>query len=78
MKQKNQFGLALSCRWHYLINIPHVDELIVCPNGQQFLVCSSNHLFLEWMITTTNQSSLHQTRTVSSSALSSVVIIPIE
>ena len=31
---------GLSCRWHYLINILHVDELIipVCPNGQQILV----------------------------------------
>ena len=54
-----------------------IGELELCPGESQTLVCSANYTFFEWSVITTSQPPLNEIRTVSYSALSSVVVLPI-
>ena len=47
---------------------------IFCPGRQHTLVCSTNHIFLEWSVRTTNQPSMNQMRTVTSSGQNPVIL----
>jgi hypothetical protein len=63
-----------------VINIPHVGTglgesiLSVCPGGQHTLVCSTNHIFLEWCVITTSQPLVSETRSISSSGQSPAIL----
>ena len=50
--------------------------ILLCPGGQHTLVCSTNHIFLEWSVRTTSQPLVHETRSVSSSG-QSLIILPV-
>ena len=50
------------------------ESIILCPGGQHTLVCSTNHIFLEWSVRTTSQPMMHETRTVSSSDRSPFIL----
>ena len=47
--------------------------ILLCPGRQHTLVCSTNHLFLEWSVRTTNQPMLYE-RTISSSDRSPLIL----
>ena len=42
-----------------------IDYHRVCPGDYETLICNTNHIFLEWSVSTASQSSLRETRSIS-------------
>ena len=55
-------------------NIIKIFIDLFCPGGHHTLVCSTNHLFLEWNVTTTSQHSPSHERSVSLSDQNPVIL----